>query len=81
MRLADSKQGQGALPPGPPPKAEPLESISKAFKEGGVQLPRKGPCGDAPLLKSLMGSKGCALSWGSRGAKPPWPYLLCAMSA
>ena len=24
-----SKQGQGALPPGPPPRAEPLEPFTK----------------------------------------------------
>jgi len=36
MMLA-SKQGQGALPPEPPPKAEPLESIFKA-SDGPVAL-------------------------------------------
>jgi len=35
-----------------------------------------------PLPKpQLMGSKGSALSGGSRGAKPPWPYLLTGARA
>jgi glycosyltransferase involved in cell wall biosynthesis len=32
-----STKGQGALPPGPPPKAEPLETIDKALEGLGVR--------------------------------------------
>jgi hypothetical protein len=64
----------GFAPLNPPPKAEPLESINKVFEEGGDYLPLIRMQRDAPLLKNLNGSKGCALSGGQGGKAPLWGH-------
>jgi hypothetical protein len=64
-----SEQGRGALPLGPSPKAQPLESTS--FRQGEGAASRSHPIwpgSPSPCLK-LQGSKGRALS-GVEGQSP-----------
>ncbi|SIQ63323.1 hypothetical protein SAMN05421828_10761 [Acidiphilium rubrum] len=68
-----SKQGQGALPPAPPLRAEPLEPASFRQGEGAASdFPSIWPRQPSPCLK-LMDFKGSAFN-GVQG-QSPWPYL------
>ncbi len=58
LLVSSIKAGQGALPPGPPLKAEPLKSISFRQGEGDPgQISGKSEAAPSPCLK-LAGSKG-----------------------
>ena len=74
------KQGQGALPPGPKPRASPLEpSIGSEWvgwhgRRRGT--PRRLPC-HPTHSEPTEGSRGrLSPGRGSRGAAPPWACFL-----
>ena len=70
------KEGQGALPPGPPPRAQPLEPSGGFARKGAQLCCSSGPCSAPFLAKPSEEFQGtCPLAGGSRGAKPSWPYL------
>jgi len=70
-----SKQGQGAPPPGPPLRAQPLEPLR--FQEGARLRWRNARGGERLPETLLMDSKGSAFG-GGPGGSAPWPYFLSA---
>src|SRR6185437_7965823 len=74
-----SKEGQGALPPGPPLRAEPLEPVW-FVEEGWANEVVDPPLSAHPSSTNEMDSKGSAFG-GGRAAElldgqSPWPSFL-----